>query len=282
MSFITELALSTVVAFSPQLTTCSWDKPGVNPYQGNVVAALENYRDMTNDTRAALKAKMVHQKYDDVVIIRRDTIKGKDEYYPDITDMHFGKNKVCKTVTRAKWTTTAEQRALVYCAKDECIIVPLICRNVSRVRLKNPPVIIPPVVVIEPQISQGPPIYLPPGPAYTPPGGGGFYIPPGGGGFYIPPYSGWGSGYPHGGSVPPTSGSGKPPVVTTPPVAVPPMVVTPPVTNPPVITPPVDLLPPTYFPPSPPDNPTHVPEPETYMLFLLGLAAMLLTRRPRK
>jgi len=47
--------------------------------------------------------------------------------------MHFGANNVCKTVSRAKWTQKAEERGLVYCEENQCILVPTVCRNVSRI-----------------------------------------------------------------------------------------------------------------------------------------------------
>jgi hypothetical protein len=237
-----------------------------------MVAALDNYKDMSKETRDELRAKMSKQKFDDVVIIRRESIKGKEEYLPQIRDMHFGKNKVCNIVTRAKWTDKAEQRALVYCAREECIVVPLICRNVSRITRRYPGVIVPPTTTyVEPPVPQWTPAYMPPGTVYgnPPPNeawayGGGYSR-----GFYYPPRGGWGPpGYPQG---------IVPPVVTIPPVVTPPV-------EPPVIVPPI--FPPIDYPPViiPPDGtpPNQVPEPQTYLLFLLGIGAMLFSRRKNK
>ena len=107
---------------------------------GAIVAAigrLVHTRDMAlleADTRARLKARMVARQYDEVVTIRRDSITGRGSYSDTITDMHFGRGQVCATVTRARWTDAMLERGLVYCEGPECIIVPTVCRNVSRIR----------------------------------------------------------------------------------------------------------------------------------------------------
>lgn len=114
---------------------CSWDRPGVNPFMGDLVAAVDRYKDIPADVRAKLKARMEQRDYDDLVSIRRDRIEGRGGYdYGDaITDMHFGTHQVCRTVTRAHWTPQMEERGLVYCEGGECILVPTVCRNVSRI-----------------------------------------------------------------------------------------------------------------------------------------------------
>ena len=140
MSLITTLALAaTTSASTAALPQCGWDKPGVNPFMGDVVAAVDRYADIPVETRAKLKARLQAREYDDIAVIRRDAIKGKADYKPEIRDMHFGEGSVCRTVTRAKWTPAMEELGLVYCEADHCILVPTVCRNVSRVtRLSSP------------------------------------------------------------------------------------------------------------------------------------------------
>jgi hypothetical protein len=101
---------------------------------GDVVAAVDHYTDIPEPTRQALKEKMRLRKYDEIVLIKRDSIEGKSVYSSQIYDMHFGNGKMCQTVTRNKWSHTHQERGLVYCANNECIIVPTVCRNVSRIR----------------------------------------------------------------------------------------------------------------------------------------------------
>lgn len=96
------------------------------------MAAVANYKDLPDTTRWKLQSKMMIREYDDIAEITRDNIKGKSEY-TDLRSMHFGANRLCTTVTRDKWSSTAVERGLVYCADGQCIIVPTVCGNVSRV-----------------------------------------------------------------------------------------------------------------------------------------------------
>ncbi len=132
MSFIATLALA--VSAGSTLPECSWDRPGVNPFMGDVVAAVDRYQDIPAATRDKLKARMKARRYDDVAVIERDAIKGQASYGPEIRDMHFGPGAICRTVTRTKWTAKTQERGLVYCEDGQCILVPTVCRNVSRIR----------------------------------------------------------------------------------------------------------------------------------------------------
>lgn len=116
-----------------RLDHCSWDRPGVDPFMGDVVAAVDHYSDISPETRQKLKARMVKRQYDEIVSIDRDGIRGKSTYGTTIRDMHFGTNQVCGSVTRASWRPDMKERGLVYCEGRECILVPTVCRNVSRV-----------------------------------------------------------------------------------------------------------------------------------------------------
>jgi len=134
MSLLATFALAASGAASGAvLPHCSWDKPGVNPFMGDVVTAVDRYTDIPVAVRERLKERMKKRDYDELVSIQRDGIKGKAQYGADIRDMHFGANNVCKTVSRAKWTQKAEERGLVYCEENQCILVPTVCRNVSRI-----------------------------------------------------------------------------------------------------------------------------------------------------
>ena len=115
--------------------TCSWDRPGVDPFMGDVVAAVDRYQDIAPDVRARLQARMAKREYDDVVSIRRDSITGraKARYGSTIRDMHFGTAKICHSVSRAAWSEQMQERGLVYCESGHCILVPTVCRNVSRI-----------------------------------------------------------------------------------------------------------------------------------------------------
>lgn len=118
---------------------CSWNRPGVDPFMGDVVAAVDRYRDIPPEVRERLKARMAKREYDDLVSIRRDSIDGSAgrRYGSAISDMHFGTNQVCRSVTRAAWSADMQERGLVYCEAGHCILVPTVCRNVSRISRKG-------------------------------------------------------------------------------------------------------------------------------------------------
>ena len=128
-----QTAAAPAAAKTAALPTCSWDSPGTNPYRGELSAAVDHYTDIPAATRAALKARIDQQRYDDIAVIGRSHITGGWRYSPEIRDMHFGNGRLCRKVTRQRWSAQAEERGLVYCEGVHCIIVPTVCRNVSRV-----------------------------------------------------------------------------------------------------------------------------------------------------
>lgn len=146
MSLLATIALA---ASGATLPACSWDRPGVNPFMGDVVAAVDDYKDIPQAVRTKLKTRMEARSYDEIATIRRDAIVGQAKYGGEIRDMHFGAGSVCRTVTRTKWTPQTEERGLVYCEDSHCIIVPTVCRNVSRIkRLAARPVATSPVATM--------------------------------------------------------------------------------------------------------------------------------------
>jgi hypothetical protein len=120
-------------AANETLPTCSWDHPGHDPFMGDVVAAVDRYQDIPVDVRRRLQTRMAKREYDDIVSIRRDSITGRARYRGTIRDMHFGTGQVCRAVTRSSWTPQMQERGLVYCESGQCILVPTVCRNVSRI-----------------------------------------------------------------------------------------------------------------------------------------------------
>lgn len=122
--------------------SCSWDNPGQSVYQHRPVKALLSY-DISTEQRHDLTAKMAQLRYDDVATISRDGIvsdRGTAEYV-NLRAMHFGNGRVCRTVTRSKWTDSMKEVGLVYCSvaggnREVCVIVPTVCNNVSLVDRK--------------------------------------------------------------------------------------------------------------------------------------------------
>lgn len=259
------------------LDQCSWDRPGVNPFMGDVVAAVDRYRDIPVDVRERLKSRMAKREYDDLVEIRRDSMIGRGgyEYGNSITDMHFGTHQVCRTVTRKSWTPQMQERGLVYCESGHCILVPTVCRNVSRVTRRG---VGPATAENTPLLGDAPAVppmmaeALPPIEWDGPTGAGlpdAAPLDAGPIGFAdAPPVAGAPIGW--GGGVPPIGGFGLPVMVAglgggggseVPWLTIP--------------KPPRDTVPPL---PAPPIT-TPVPEPQTWALMLAGLAAGALIRR---
>ncbi len=129
MSLVLGAALA---ASAVTLPVCSWDKPGEDPFRGDTVAAVDRYTDIPPATRAALKKRIAARQFDEMAAIRRDSIEGRYSY-SNLREMHFGQGQLCRSVTRAKWSDDAVERGLVYCEAGHCLIVPTVCRNVSRV-----------------------------------------------------------------------------------------------------------------------------------------------------
>ncbi|OEZ82710.1 PEP-CTERM motif protein [Janthinobacterium sp. HH104] len=121
------------IARADVLDNCNWNRPGVDPFMGDVVAAVDRYTDIAPPVREQLKERMRARQYDEIVVISRDAIRGKGNYNARISDMHFGPGRVCRNVTRAGWNEQMQERGLVYCVQGQCILVPTICRNVSRI-----------------------------------------------------------------------------------------------------------------------------------------------------
>ncbi len=267
--------------------TCEWSAPAHDPFQGDVPSAVDRYTDIPADTRERLKARMKQHAYDDIVSIRRDAIEGRFRYEPELLDMHFGKSRLCGTITRKTWTAEHEERGLAYCEDGHCVVVPLVCRNVSRITRKAPLV----SMGAPAGGSDGPLVFDPPAagiPAATPEGD----VPtartlqadpsspvtrlpaPTDGPLATVPVQPLPGGDGPAGTTPQPTVPGIPidtpgdipPVVVAPPPQVPGLIpqpdpVFPPITGPPGVVP----LPPAVTPP--------VPEPATVLMWIAGLAA---------
>ena len=133
MSMAPRPAYAKAGARADVLENCSWNRPGVDPYMGDVVGAVDRYTDIAPQVREQLKERMRARQYDEIVVISRDAIRGKGNYNARISEMHFGPGRVCRNVTRAGWSDQMQERGLVYCVQGQCILVPTVCRNVSRI-----------------------------------------------------------------------------------------------------------------------------------------------------
>ena len=118
------------LALSAAIQSCDWTHRGRDPYRGTMTAAVERYSDIPQDVRRKLATRMERQQYDEIVSIRRDGAVG----YGPLYDMHWGAGRVCRgPVWTGAWGASDEEIGLVYCVAEHCIIVPTVCRNVSRI-----------------------------------------------------------------------------------------------------------------------------------------------------
>jgi len=113
------------------VAACSWNNPGSNQYTGQVPDAVYSYTDIPRQIQDKLYGRMFRRDYDDIVRIGVRTISGAYDY-KDLRQMHFAGNKLCNKVDRSKWFGRLE-RGLIYCEQEYCLIVPIICHNVSRI-----------------------------------------------------------------------------------------------------------------------------------------------------
>jgi hypothetical protein len=223
---------------------------------------------------------MQRQAYDDIVAIRRDSIEGNFRYEPALLDMHFGKRRLCGHVTRQSWQPGHEERGLAYCEDGHCVVVPLVCRNVSRI-LRKPAVAVMggPAGSSEPLAFEPPSAGLPAGPAAPAEAGPTartlLALPPTS--RAVPPSTDVPLGP---GTLPPLlpAAEGPAPVVQPTPTPatpeLPPVVATPPDAPGPLLPPAAPApfpAPPMGLPPLPPAAPA-VPEPATLLLWAAGLA----------
>jgi hypothetical protein len=126
--------MATVIA-ATAASACSWAHPGANPYRGDPLSALSDFT-MTDETRRQLRVLMAAHRYTDVATITRDAIVGQQRY-EGLREMHSGRGQTCHgAVDRSAWSDQLQERGLVYCAGDTCVIVPTICNNVSLVTRK--------------------------------------------------------------------------------------------------------------------------------------------------
>ncbi|MBB5367531.1 MULTISPECIES: MHFG family PEP-CTERM protein [unclassified Janthinobacterium] len=255
------------------LENCNWNRPGVDPFMGDVVAAVDRYTDIAQPIREQLKERMRARQYDEIVLIKRDSISGKQNYNPRISEMHFGPGRVCRNVTRAGWSDQMQERGLVYCVQGECILVPTVCRNVSRITRAPaaapgaaPAAAAPAAAPVAAAPEAGLPAAGAPAgdlhsgsfaeAALVPAGGGFAFISnnfvggPGNGpvNFAAPPSSGMGGGQP--------AGPGSSSFIETHPV------------------PPITILPTLPTLPTGPSVLPAVPEPQTWAMLLAGLALL--------
>ncbi len=138
MSVLLSTLMTVAAASTSAPASCNWDHPGRDPFMNDLAQAVDVYKDIPEPIRDKLKQRLEHHAFDDLVVITRDAIEGQESYAPDITSMQFGSGKVCASVSRASWDSSMQESGLVYCEQGYCLLVPSVCRNLSRISRLTP------------------------------------------------------------------------------------------------------------------------------------------------
>lgn len=113
------------------IPSCDW-APASHPYTGTPEDAIMAFSDIPIHVRETLIEKAKNYTYDDVVVIKRDSIKGRNDYLPDLRNMHGGsKGAVCLSPSRVKWSDSQTERGMVFCDSGYCVVRPSVCNNWS-------------------------------------------------------------------------------------------------------------------------------------------------------
>jgi hypothetical protein len=118
------------------LDACDWNNPGADAFRGrgDVAAAIAAY-----GYPGDLVRRIRRIEPDDVVTITREGVVAEKGRAWGMRDMHFGRNRMCRgEVRRDAWPADREERGLVYCAGLQCVVVPIVCGNVSRIEWAPP------------------------------------------------------------------------------------------------------------------------------------------------
>lgn len=177
MSLALALALSATIQVLP---VCDWTDRGLDRFMGDVPSAVDTYTDIPADVRTKLKAKMQDPRgYEDIAHLTISGFRSERWKYEYPTMMHFGDGrKVCRTLDISKWRAgDPGERGLVYCVSGYCVTVFTVCRNVSRTAIIGPitprpnpgPIVLerPPADIPDITVSVPPEVVIPPV-EYTP------------------------------------------------------------------------------------------------------------------
>lgn len=110
-----------------------WSEPGYNKYTGPLNKAINSYQDIPGDVREKLIAAAEKREFSEIVVIDKTGIRGQKWEYINLRQMFFGSGIRAEKVERLYWEPGREERGFVYTVGGYSILVPFICRNVSRV-----------------------------------------------------------------------------------------------------------------------------------------------------
>lgn len=115
---------------------CDWNNPGHEPYRqsgvNHIAKALDTYK-FSAKTRNELLWKIKSAQSDAVIFIGRDDIHSSYGTASNLRDMHSKKGMCSGPVQRDSWKVEHREPALVYCSYGQCVAVPVVCGNISKI-----------------------------------------------------------------------------------------------------------------------------------------------------
>jgi len=134
MALLAALALSTALVPSG---SCEWHRGKPAAETGDLGAQVERLADLPSVHREALARKVRALQFDDVAVIARDGITGRQAYEATLRDMKLGR-QACGAVARSSWAEDDTERALVFCEQADCVLVTTQGRHLARVKPLDP------------------------------------------------------------------------------------------------------------------------------------------------
>lgn len=127
---LTAIALAASLASSG---TCSWDPASQQTFDGDVATVVDRFQDLSPELRAKLRQRMDRQRFDELVLIRRDGVFGAQSYGQELQGLQMSADAVCAQPDRSQWSAVMAEPALSYCEARHCLLVTLNGRHVLRV-----------------------------------------------------------------------------------------------------------------------------------------------------
>lgn len=128
-----------LIATAVVTAACAWNDRGADPLRLPPASVVDSYLDIPEPVRRRLRSRLEAITPDDVATIRPERIESQAWSYSGLRDMHFGAGRVCRRVDMSGWAPSDPgEVGLVYCEDEHCLIVPTVCRNVSRVTRDGP------------------------------------------------------------------------------------------------------------------------------------------------
>lgn len=129
---LTSIALAASVSVATP-STCNWDPSTQAAYSGNIAQVVDRFQDIPVETRKSLKLRIDSHRFDDVVLIKRDSVEGKGNYSRHVFGLQAGQNSVCSEPNREHWSAARKEPALAFCEGSQCLLVSVNGHHVSRV-----------------------------------------------------------------------------------------------------------------------------------------------------